>query len=144
MQREIDFSTMPSTYQVCWHSQCPLKENCLRHLAASHLPADMPFVGSINLNHVNPFSGQCKMQRPVRYVRIAWGLKHIYDNLTYKQKDAIYGQIHRGLGNTTYYHYYNERKPIPPHVKAYIQDVFQRHGITEPVVFRRYEEILDW
>lgn len=143
MEQSIDFSTMPATYIVCWNSNCPLKDNCLRQLGASHIRKDR-IVTSVNINLVKPETGTCNMQRPVRKVRMAWGLKHIYDNLTYKQKDSIYLQIHNGIGNTTYYHYYNERKPMKPEVQQYIRNVFAQHGITEPVEFRRYEEVIDW
>jgi hypothetical protein len=143
MTKEIDFTTLPATYVVCWKHDCPLRDNCLRHLAANHVLKNR-LVQSVNLNLVHPETGTCDMQRPVRMIRVAWGLKHIYDNLPYKLKDAVYSQIHYGIGNTTYYHYYNERKPIPPCTQEYIRNVFAQHGIKEPVVFRHYEEVIDW
>lgn len=143
MENTVDFSTMPASYVICWSNNCPMKDNCLRHHGASHA-LKKRIEPSVNLNLVHPESGQCNMQRPVRKVRVAWGLKHIYDNLPYKLKDAVYTHIHYGIGNTTYYHYYNERKPIMPNVQEFIRNVFKQHGITEPVEFRRYEEIIDW
>ncbi|MBQ6747201.1 MAG: hypothetical protein IJR07_09195 [Bacteroidaceae bacterium] len=143
MNNNVDFSTMPATYIVCWNNNCPLKDNCLRYLGSTHVLKDR-IVPSVNLNLVRPETGTCQMQRPVRKVRVAWGLKHIYDNLTARKKDAIYSQIHYGIGNTTYYHYYNERKPMSPEVQQYIRNVFAQHDIMEPVEFRRYEEVIDW
>lgn len=142
-ERKIDYSTMPGSYEVCWHTACPLKDNCLRYLASSHLD-DRMFVSSVNLNFVHPETGECENQRPGATVRVAWGLRHIYDNLPYRIKDAVYSQIHYAIGNTTYYHYYNERKPIPPRVQEYIGQVFRQHGVNEPVAFRRYEDRIDW
>ena len=143
MEQTIDFTTMPATYIVCWNSNCPLRDNCLRQLGASYIHKDR-IVPSVNLNLVKPETGTCNMQRPVRKLRVAWGLSHIYDNLTYKQKDSIYYQIHNGIGNTNYYHYFNERKPMKPDVQQYIRNVFAQNGIAAPVEFRRYEEVIDW
>ena len=144
MNQNIDFSAMPSSYVVCWHHDCPLKDNCLRHLGASHVPTDCRTVQSVNLNLVRPEKGQCALQRPVRFIRNAWGLRHIYDNVPHSKYDAIHSRIHLALKNSTYYDYYNERKPMSPEVQEYIQRVFRENGITEPVIFRRYEDAVDW
>lgn len=144
MKKEIDFSKMPSMYSVCWHQNCPLKDNCLRSLATGHLSSDQHYVQSINLNLTKPETGKCSFQRPVQFVRYAYGLKHIYDNVPHSKYDGIYSRIHYALKNSTYYDYYNERKPIPPHHQEYIQRVFRENGITEPVEFRRYEEAVEW
>ena len=63
MEQEIDFSTMPRDYVVCWHANCPMAHDCLRRLATEHLPEGMRLVTSVNLRTVSPVSGHCREQR---------------------------------------------------------------------------------
>ena len=144
MENEIDYSTMPHNYEVCWHRTCPMAETCLRQLAAEHLEDNVHFVKSVNLLAVHPETGTCRDFRPVRYVRHAYGLRHIYDQVPSAVKRKIYFDIWKQLGNTMYYHYYNERRPITPREQAIIEAAFRKHGFEGPVNYRRTVEVIDW
>ncbi len=144
MENEIDYSTKPHNYEVCWHRTCPMAETCLRQLAAEHLEDNVRFVKSVNLLAVHPETGTCRDFRPVRYVRHAYGLRHIYDQVPSAVKRKIYFDIWKQFGNTMYYHYYNERRPITPREQAIIEAAFRKHGFEGPVNYRRTVEVIDW
>ena len=144
MENEIDYSTMPHNYEVCRHRTCPMAETCLRQLAAEHLEDNVRFVKSVNLLAVHPETGTCRDFRPVRYVRHAYGLRHIYDQVPSAVKRKIYFDIWKQFGNTMYYHYYNERRPITPREQAIIEAAFRKYGFECPVNYRRTVEVIDW
>lgn len=144
MENTIDFSTMPRKYVVCWHSNCPLADNCLRHLATEYLDEKKKVVESVNLRTVSPETGTCTQQRPVQKVRYAYGMRRIYDNVLAKDKDRLYFKIWLALGNSMYYRYRNGERPITPRVQEVIASAFRKFGYTEPVAYDRYTEAIEW
>lgn len=144
MIQEIDFKTMPRDYAVCWHANCPMAENCLRHLANGHLPKGKLATKSVNLNNVNPMSGSCPMYRPAEMVRLAFGMRHIYDAVRVGDKEMLYHHIWVALGNSMYYRYRNGLCPITPKVQVLIETEFRKMGYTDPVRYDRYEEHVGW
>lgn len=135
---------MPRGYAVCWNRTCPMAAACLRQLAAEHLASNIRFVESVNLKATQAETGVCRELRPVQFVRHAYGLRHIYDQVPSAIKSRLYQDIVIQLGNTMYYHYYNERKPITPREQDIIEAAFRKYGFTEPVAYRRYVEVPDW
>ena len=73
MDMNIDYTTMPRTYEVCWHRTCPLAATCLRQLAAEHLTEEKRYVTSVNLRATHPETGRCRDYRPAQFVRHAYG-----------------------------------------------------------------------
>ena len=144
MHNNIDFSTMPHNYAVCWHRTCPLAATCLRQQAAEHLGKDVRHVMSVNLLAVQPETGTCRDFRPAQFVRHAYGLRHIYDQVPAAIKKNLYLDIWCQLGNTMYYHYYNERRPITPREQDIIEAAFRKYGIEGPINYRRFVEVPDW
>ncbi len=144
METKINFSTLPADYVICWHPSCPLSANCLRHLAALQTDPGQAFTPAVNLRAVSPESGSCALQRPVRAQRNAYGLRNIYDRVPAALRSRLFNAVRSRIGNTQYYHYYNERRPITPDVQALIESIFREFGITEPIVFSRYEEVPAW
>ena len=144
MDQEIDFSEMPHDYVVCWHGNCPMAENCLRHMAARQLPQNRHIVKSVNLCAVNPESGTCPMQRPVQWVKNAYGMHNIYRDVRFGDKEMLYHTIWSALGNTMYYRYRNGKRPITPEIQATIASAFQSFGYTEPVPYDRIVEAVAW
>lgn len=144
MNRDIDFGTMPANYVVCWQKECPLAAGCLRRMGSIHIPASQNYVTSINPLAATSYGRDCPHYRPARWITVAYGLRHIYDNVPYRVGRALYQTIHARLRNTMYYHYYHERRAMSPEVQDIIRAAFQRYGIEEPVQFSRYEEVIDW
>ena len=135
---------MPADYTVCWHSTCPMAGNCLRHLASEHIGPEKRTVWSVNLGAISPESGECPMQRPVRWVQNAYGMRRIYQNVRVGDKEMLYHTIWSALGNSMYYRYRNGRRPITPEVQTVVAEAFRRFGYTKPVAYDRMEEAVDW
>lgn len=144
MENIIDFTEMPRNYTVCWHSGCPLADNCLRHLATEHLDPKKTEVPSVNLRAVQPETGSCPMQRPAQKVLFAYGMHKIYQNVRIKDKEMLYHTIWYALGNSMYYRYRNGKLPITPQVQEIIEVAFRKFGYTEPVEYDRVAETIDW
>ena len=73
-----------------------------------------------------------------------WTQENIYDLVPAGIKQNLYFDIWRQLGNTMYYHYYNERRPITPREQEIIEKTFRKYGIEGPIRFRRYVEVPEW
>lgn len=144
MENSIDFSEMPSNYTVCWHSNCPMADNCLRHLATEHLDERKTEVPSVNLRAVHPESGTCPMQRPTRKLMYAYGMHRIYQKVRICDKERLYTDIWATLGNTMYYRYRNGKRPITPEVQGVVASTFRKYGYSEPVEFDRVVEATAW
>ena len=144
MSIEIDTTHMPKGYTVCYHTACPNAGRCLRQLAALHTSGDHSVVTAVNLAHVMGKENQCPLFRPYQVVRMAYGMKHIYDQLPAIVKPKVKASVEAAFGHTEYYRYYNQKKPLTPWHQEVIQERFKRHGIQEPVVFERYIDEIDW
>lgn len=144
MNNEIDFKSMPRDYVVCWHVGCPMADDCLRRLAAEHLPESKTVAKSVNLRAVNPATGHCHLRRPIRWVRNAYGMRHIYDDVRTGDKERLYHTIWSKLGNSMYYRYRNGQRPISPELQAWIESAFRQLGYTNPVRFDRYSDAPAW
>jgi len=144
MDKNIDYSEMPANYTVCWHSNCPMADDCLRHLATEHLDEGKSEVPSVNLRAVKPESGRCHMQRPTKKVKYAYGMHRIYRNVRVCDKERLYTDIWAKLGNTMYYRYRNGKRPITPEVQELVATAFRKYGYTEPVEFDRVAEATAW
>ena len=134
----------PSEYAVCFRNECPLAKTCLRNIAAQEPREDKPFIRIVNPSLQKDLTNGCSCYRSNQVVKIAYGLSHIYDNVPYVKKEDIMHQIQGKLNRTTYYRIYRKERPLWPKDQQIIQKVFSNFGITEPVVFDEYHEVIDW
>ena len=144
MSIEIDTTNMPRSYTVCYHTACPKADRCLRQLAAPHTPKDQSVVTAVNQTSVLGKEEKCPHFRPYQVVRMAYGMRHIYDQLPAVIKPRVKASVEAAFGHTEYYRYYNQKKPLTPWHQQMVQERFARHGILEPVVFERYADEIDW
>lgn len=84
------------------------------------------------------------MQRPAAMMRVAYSMRHIYDQVRTADKQKLYTAIWSKLGNTMYYRYRNGKRPITPEIQAQVEEAFRRFGYTDPIRYDRYEEIVAW
>ena len=144
MSQEIDYSSMPRSYVVCWNRQCPRRQECLRQLAAEHLPEDKKTVMSVNLRSVTVTERGCPQMRLVNFVRNTYGMRHIYDDVRVADREPLYRAIWMRLGNTMYYRYRNGKRAITPEVQAVVESAFHQFGYTAPIRYDRYADELSW
>ena len=115
MENKFDYQSVPYGFAYCFNSQCVHKEECLHHLAATNF-------------------------RKALKCRVAWGIRHLLDNVPHKCAAPMRNQLVGHFGKTTYYRFYRHEQGLFPKAQAYIRQVFKQYGIAEEPKFERYSE----
>lgn len=144
MSTEIDTTNMPKGYVICYNDTCPKAQECLHWIAAQLPVKEGSVVNAVNLSRYKGHEDECPHFRPNRIVRMAYGFKHIYDNLPASKKVNVKQSVERAFGHTEYYRYYNCKKPLTPRDQQIIKERFARYGFTDPIVFDKYIDEVDW
>ena len=134
----------PTDYPRCLHTQCPKAADCLHQLAALQDTGDRTFITIINPKSIPADTDACPHFKPARKVRLAWGVKNLFDTLPQKQAKIIKAEILRHFGRTKYYRIYRHETYMEPGEQEYIRKTFLRHGIQENPVFEGYTEGYVW
>ena len=140
MENDFDFSQVPFNWPLCYLSQCPRHEECLRYEAHRHAPKQVtthPCVMPTALEH-----DRCPHFHPIRKVRAAKGFRYIVSELKEKDLYPIRVEMTAYLGSrATYYRYKNGQLLLTPSQQERIAKILQRHGYTNEVRFDGYREI---
>ena len=84
----FDYTRVPRTFVHCFNNSCPRSAECLRHLAAENIPAEVRYVNIVNPRNI-PAEGECPHFMPIIKVRIAWGVKELFDHVPHKEAVAM-------------------------------------------------------
>lgn len=141
---EINHSGRPKDYAVCFRKDCPLAQNCLRQLTANEPCQDERYIRLVNPYLVKDVTESCSYYRSNEQVRVAYGIARIFDNIPHSTHNYVFHAVQDCFGKSTYYRVYHKQRPIWPNEQEYIQQVFARNGITEPVQFEEYRDIYNW
>ena len=144
MEPEIDYQSIPTGYAHCFNEKCACADQCLRRLAALHIPADQNTVVAVNPGRTMAGGTSCPFFRPKKLLRLAVGMLHLYDNLNYRDALAVRREISRNLGRGIYYRIRNSERPLTPAEHSYVKRVFKKYGITSEPLFGGYKETYDW
>lgn len=82
----------------------------------------------------------CPHFRKALKCRVAWGIRHLLDNVPHKCAAPMRNQLVGHFGKTTYYRFYRQEQGLFPKAQAYIRQVFKQYGIAEEPKFERYSE----
>lgn len=140
MEKDFDYQSVPYGYAHCFNDQCIQSRNCLHHLVAENCTSQYPTLPIINPNCIPADTTACTYFQSIRKLHVAWGLKHLLDNVPYKSGNALRLQLVGHFGKTNYYRYYRQERALLPADQDYIRKVFQQNGITEEPKFDRYSD----
>lgn len=141
---EINHSGRPKDYAVCFRKDCPLAQSCLRQLTANEPCQDERYIRLVNPYLVKDVTSSCPFYRSNKKVRVAYGIARIFDNIPHSKHNYVFHAVQDCFGKSTYYRVVHKQRPIWPNEQEYIQQVFARNGITEPVQFEEYRDIYNW
>lgn len=134
----------PTDYPRCLHAQCPKAAECLHQLAAQQDTGDRAFITVVNPKAIPADADACPHFKSARKVRLAWGVKNLFDTLPQKQAKIIKAEILQHFGRTKYYRIYRHETYMEPGEQEYIRKTFLRHGIQESPAFEEYTEGYVW
>ena len=133
----FNFSSVPSTWAMCFNENCPKKAICMRHFAAQHLPADRKIGLAVYPNALQKNKCEYFVEKPI--VRAAWGFRKLLLNVKYKDEAQLRYEMKQFLGgHSAYYRYMNGKLTLLPELQEGILHLFREYGYTEDLVFDNY------
>lgn len=144
-QKESLFTEKAKRYTVCFATNCPLQDQCLRWEVAQYVDPEEKVLTCINPNHKDVSKGQCPNYRNNQPLKMPQGMReHFYHEMPQYQARNIKNALILHYGRTNYYRYHSAKRPIPPDVLHVIQTVCQRYGWTQPLQFDTEVEDYRW
>lgn len=135
---------VPFNYARCLNEQCPKASGCLRHVATLHTTRENSFISIVNPNCIPTDGTACPYFEKAEKLHVAWGIKHLLDNIPYKKLASVKDPLVAHFGKTLYYRFYREERYLTPNDQAYIRQVFRQKGITEEPVYSSYSDEYNW
>lgn len=136
--------SVPYGFGRCYNTECPLAANCLRRMAALYDANDDPFVNALNPSRFPKEGENCLYFKKAEKVRVAWGVKKLFDKLPYKDAVEIKRLLIGHYGKTKYYRFYREEYYLDQKEQNYILRVFRNKGMVDTPSFTRYTEEYIW
>lgn len=140
----FDFRNVPHNWMLCFMHACPKKEECLRQLAASHLPEDRNFGPAVYPN-IKIGEDGCRFFTTGEPKRMAWGFRTIFAEVKSKHEQGLRIAMKQYLnGHSNYYRYHNGERLLNPEQQEWIVNLFRRYGYTEGLTFDHYAYVYDF
>lgn len=144
MITEFDFRNVPAGYQLCFNSECPKKDECLRYLAGQHLSDNNDWGPAIYPNIKIGEKG-CRFYRTEQPKRMAWGFDKLFEEVKRKHSSILHNALHVYLNSkSNYYRYHHGELLLSPKQQEWIIKLFKKYGYTENLEFDHYVYAYDF
>ncbi len=143
MKENFDYKDVPAGYDHCLNAPCLRSAECLRFKIGTLVNKDVAYFSIINPLYVAEHA-TCPYFQANRLTRYAYGITHLYDNLSYTQYPEIKRQIYAHFGHSYYYRIRNKVLPIKPEDQDFIRELFRKEGIDTEPLFDEYVEMYNF
>ena len=140
MENNFDYQLVPRNYPHCFNQQCSRSAECLLHLVAQNSTSQYNTLKIINPKCIPDDTTHCPFFKSNRKIRVAWGTKHLLDDVPYKDGGTLRRQLIDHFGKNTYYQVYRLERGLHPEEQEYIRKVFRSNGIAKEPGFEKYTE----
>lgn len=144
MEDNFDYQLVPYGYAHCFNDQCVKGTKCLRHLTAMHVTEQDAVLSIVNPKRVPEDTAACSFFQPIQKIRVAWGTKHLLDNVPNKDAASLKSLLIKHFGRAMYYRFYRKERYLTPEQQAYITNLFRQKGIMGEPVFELYTDEYNW
>lgn len=134
----------PYNFARCFNTQCAKADNCLHRLAALHDTPEYPTIRIINPMCIPADSSKCTYFISSEKIHVAWGIKHLFDNVLHKDVQTIKSQLFAHFSKGKYYRFYREECYLTPEDQNFIRKVFRQNGIKEEPAFDAFSDEYRW
>ena len=137
------YTSLPSHYTVCEHSDCPMAATCLHQLAYTELLKTEPVLHLLNPTQCTK-NETCKFYRnntPVTYAR---GFTNFQKKMYPHQYQAF---MHKLIGKFSRNGYFERRRGetvLSPKEQETVLAALKEAGISEEMKFDSYESHINW
>ena len=134
---QLDFRNMPRSWQLCFLTECPMKDRCLRQLAARHIE-ERDFGPAVYPTMEIGDEG-CRLFAECEPMLMAWGFETLFSEVKSKDEKMLRYSIKKYLGgHSTYYRYNNGERLLSAEQQEWVLGLFRRYGYTEHLEFDHY------
>ena len=141
--KEIDFTTVPVSFRLCFNSQCPMSDRCLHYQTGLQLPPARTAGEAVYPNALS--DGQCHYFREAAEQQMAWGFSMLYEPLKRYFRGEARESVKQYLGsNGTYYRYHHGERRLTTAQQEQILRILQQYGHPGPLVFDHHEPGYDF
>lgn len=135
---------IPFGFARCYQERCPLKDKCLRYYAAQIEENEANSVLIVNPRLIPEDASQCSYFKSLKKIRVAWGVKHLFDEVPAKLLRSLKSRIIASIGRTRYYRCYRMEQGLMPSEQQFIADAFSKCGLTIKPKYDHYTEEFGW
>lgn len=144
MERDFEYQDVPAGYQLCFNTQCPMRETCLRWNAGGKVPADKKWGPAIYPTALEA-DGTCRYFHKMESKRMAWGFDKLFYNVLARDDRPLRRALKQLLGGKTPYYRYNRGdKLLTPEQQSAVIQLFQSMGYTRDLEFDGYVTTYDF
>lgn len=145
MQEEtFDYSEIPFHFGMCAESKCPRSETCLRQIALRQVPANVPFVSTLNPAWIKERKGECKYYCSNEKIRYAKGFMCTVNALTLQVEEAFRIRLILYFGRKNYYLKRKGEILLSPEEQTYVINLAKKLGVKQDEYFDAYVERYRW
>ena len=139
----FNFSLVPRQWQLCFCSDCPQHEQCLRYLAGQHVPDNLTWGPAVYPTAAT--RADCQHFKVTRVIRAAYGFEPLFRDVKHSDLMPLRQKIERYLGSHgTYYNYQHGRRLLTPEQQNWILALFKRYGYADNLSFQHYVNVIDF
>lgn len=135
---------VPYGFARCYQERCPKKESCLRWIVAQREDTEAISIPIINPRLIPEEAAQCTYFLTMQKQRVAWGVKHLFDEVPAKQLRPMKNRVMGFIGRTRYYRIYRMEQGLTPADQQFIADLFRQNGLSIEPVYDHFTEEYCW
>jgi hypothetical protein len=141
---EIIVRDVPMSWQICFLTECPVKDRCLRQLIASQLSEKRDFGPAVYPTMKRGENG-CRLFVANEPQLMAWGFEKMFSEVRHRDVVSLRKEVTNELrGHSNYYRYNNGERLLSPEQQEAIIKLFQKYGYQNQLEFDHYTYVYDF
>lgn len=138
-----EYTSLPTNYPVCEHSDCPMAASCLHQIAYAEKQKTDEYLRLINPARCTQ-DAACAYYRSNRPMVYARGFTNFQRRMFPDQYARFMAICISEWGRNPYFERRRGARLIPPCEQQFIQKALKKVGVTEEMKFDAYEEAINW
>ena len=137
------YTSLPTGYPVCEHSDCPCAATCLHQIAYAALIETEDYLHLLNPTRCSK-DESCRFYRnntPVIYAR---GFTNFQKQMYPDQYQQFMLKCISHWSRNPYFERRRGARPLPPNEQEFILQTLKEVGVTQEMKFDKYEENINW
>lgn len=137
------YTSLPSGYAVCQHSDCKMASTCLHQLAYDQLMQKETYLRLLNPGKCSK-DEQCEFYRDNKPVVYARGFTNFQKQMFPHQYREFMSRCISHWSRNTYFERRRGDYPLPPSEQEFILQALKDCGVAEQFEFDSYEQLTNW